>query len=317
MDTYNVPVSFHYFIEESDEDFEVMEGRLVEIVKEVNRLFDNESAYLENPAFTRLGVSLVIDTIVVHRLGEGDFGEFQESFRNNNLDFSYVDNSDHLSSVRVGMIPIDDDFYQTTAWGEFPYFQNQQNSMLGFTSSVYLVESLRNYDQQVKDHYGIGFPYIFANEDTYTTKLGGEWLAHEMGHILGLFHVFGRNCERTATDPQTGLSGVYDIDFCDDTYGYINNGSGGVAEKCTEGPEVPEFRTNTNVMDYRDYTTRITKDQLMRVQAVLTRGLPISTIVIPPITTWVGGFESPNARLMPARSRADDQHLPIRCATQP
>lgn len=133
----------------------------------------------------------------------------------------------------------------------------RENSLPGLYANNTYYTSIPNFP------YGITINNTYINEENiYKT------LAHELGHYLGLHHVFAeKDCET-------------ETDYCDDTYSYnresydnnlAENGAGMTEQQkyqrtSCEGIEFTSF----NIMDYDySYMNQFTADQFLRIRHVL------------------------------------------------
>ena len=132
----------------------------------------------------------------------------------------------------------------------------RENSLPGLTANNHYFSNMPSYTHCIS----INNTYI-TEDDVYTT------LAHELGHYLGLFHVFSeQECNET--------------DYCEDTPNYDRNAYTEWLSTLTppynfqevvkrNGCEGESF-ISTNVMDYfYSYQNRFTANQYSRVRHVL------------------------------------------------
>lgn len=142
------------------------------------------------------------------------------------------------------------------------------------------------------------FPWGIALNNTYLYEANAyKTLAHELGHYLGLLHVFAEKDCTTETD------------YCDDTYSYNRNEY--TTELSQNGANLTEQEkyqrtscegvkfTSYNIMDYDySYMDRFTADQFLRIRHVLEHS-PL--IPGPKNVTVTKGFietEEPVIRIM-------------------
>lgn len=158
----------------------------------------------------------------------------------------------------------------------------RQNSLEGLQANNYYYTQLPNVP------WGIVLNNSHINEErAYTT------LAHELGHYLGLLHVFGeKDCEET--------------DYCDDTPSY--NREEYIAS-LTEGMQEQELFNRMgcdgnpfvsyNIMDY-DYShlNQFTLDQYKRVRHVLENSPLIPGPKNITVTKSLGGDSKPEIQIM-------------------
>ncbi len=149
-------------------------------------------------------------------------------------------------------------FTETSTAGisHLPYTP-RENSLVGLQANNYYFSNQPTYPHCIS----INNTYI-TQEDAYIT------LAHELGHYLGLFHVFSEN-------------GCDESDYCDDTPNYNRNTYLEWLQTLTPPYNFQEViqRTScdgeasyisTNIMDYYySYQDRFTAQQYSRVRHVL------------------------------------------------
>jgi zinc-dependent metalloproteinase lipoprotein len=130
----------------------------------------------------------------------------------------------------------------------------RQNSLVGLIANNTYYTKIPNFPWGIT----LNNTYIYESSN-YTT------LAHELGHYLGLHHVF-----TTATDS---------TDYCDDTYTYnrteyenylAQNPEMTMQEKYQRKTDDGITFTSYNVMDYYySHMNQFTADQFLRVRHVL------------------------------------------------
>ena len=277
---HNLPVIFHVLYKSStNKQQNIIEGHLASLMEEVNKLYDNcgedldikfvmathdpDSSLLEEPGVVR------------HKINE------------TTINSSYF--------MGYGKDPKK---YCQYMWDPSQYinifiYSFEDKGILGISHSPYVIkpdtlEGLTELEYEADWHelpwpqcVSINNEYIYSHEEYYTITDVVNTLAHELGHFLGLRHVFSE-------EPITYDRDVcFDSDFCDDTptynkaaydklmQAYLSSGGGVddaereillMREDCETGEE---FRS-TNIMDYA-YTeaNRFTPQQAARICYVL------------------------------------------------
>lgn len=284
---YNLPVIFHVlYKDKSDARQYVSQSRLAEILGVVNKLYTASSESVDmNLSFllaTTDEEGNTLDTPGVEYIEWEDdypinFSEFMVDKTNNYVD--YLWNPNRYINVMVYNFKSEDgsDAY-TLGISHLPFTTTGDNCLEGLNEVKY------SYLEQSN----ISFPYCVSINSLYINEQSSQTLynaadvtvtmAHELGHFLGLHHVFAEDEEGTANE-------CIDTDYCDDTPSYNKTEYDAYLEYVAE-KEPKNFtfknlvkRTNCsgesfvsyNIMDYAiSHSDRFTADQRSRVRHVLT-----------------------------------------------
>lgn len=277
---YRLPVVFHVlYNKEINKKQNVIEGHLAELIGEVNKLY------------AQCGVDLGLEFAMATHDPEGNLLE-EPGVDRHKINEATLNSSFFMGYGR------DPKKYCTYMWDPNRYinifiYTFEDKGILGISHFPYAIkphamEGLAELETDAPweelpwpQCVSINNEYIYSHEAYYTMTDVVNTLAHELGHFLGLRHVFSE-------DPETYDRDIcLDSDFCTDTptynkvaYDKFMQGcmtSGGsvddnekqllmMREDCETGEE---FRS-TNIMDYA-YTeaNRFTPQQAARIRYVL------------------------------------------------
>ena len=284
---YELPVIFHVLYKDKANSLQyVSPSRLSDILKVVNSLYKNATRSVDmNLTFTLAThdpENKVLSTPGV------DYIEWPENYPINCEEFmtdnsgkyvEYLWNPNKYINVMIYNFT-SDPISNTTTLGisHIPYSTKGNNFLEGLNETVQTHIEKEN----LKYPYSVSINSLYINyplTDEYSTMDVRVTLAHELGHYLGLFHVF--------TEKRTGelLDSCKDTDYCDDTPSYNKIEYNANYEYIYQyEPKNFNFnylvkRTNCNsekfishnIMDYSiSYSDQFTQDQRYRIRHVLS-----------------------------------------------
>lgn len=277
---YKLPVIFHvlYHDKNNNEQY-VKVGRLPEILKRVNQLYRNAGTSsvnmnLEFVLATEDPNGKTLSEPGVERIewktAAIDINDFMFS---NNSTYNYLiwEPNDYINIMVYKFT--DDDVMGVS---HFPYSPTAYPLAGTETVSYYLKGNNLQYAYCVS----INNTYIYEDPSTPVPNQDdiAITLAHELGHYLGLYHVFSEATE-------DGVDVCEDTDYCTDTYTYDRNAyeawitalskkndriyfeDVSLRHDCVQNIEF----TSRNIMDYAySYLDEFTAQQKARVRHVLT-----------------------------------------------
>ncbi|MCD8293357.1 MAG: zinc-dependent metalloproteinase lipoprotein [Prevotellaceae bacterium] len=281
--TYDLPVIFHVFYQnDKDRTQYVPASRLGEILQNVNNLYADCSVDM-NLKFSLATVDesgTELDTPGVEYIRwTGSYPIDCEEFMSDNTGTyaQYLWEPNDYINVMLYNFKSDGE-YTTLGISDLPYSTEGANYLEG----LYGVQ----YTYLNKDNLNFAYCVSINSLYCYAESVGNEYntadinvtVAHELGHYLGLYHVFAETEEGEAMD------GCEDTDYCGDTPSYnvvdYNNyvqytylfdhdnytyANLVLRTNCDGG----EF-TSTNLMDYAvSYSNRFTEEQRARTRHVL------------------------------------------------
>lgn len=273
---YSLPIIFHVLYKyQNDPTQYVSADRLAEILRQVNELVKKTS--------TSSGVQFeyvlaktdkngnTLATPGVEYISFDQIPMDPEQFMNNNTSKYNHLLWDPNKYINVMMYQFSDN--QTLGISHLPFTVKGANSLSGLNETTYTTLSLSN----LKFPYCVSINSKYINARSTSTKYDeGDivvTLTHELGHYLGLHHVFSEsdnNCE--------------DTDYCKDTPSYnrlayedyvrslmpINNIMQLLPELAQRTNCSGSTFTSTNIMDYSfSYFNEFTPDQYKRIHHVL------------------------------------------------
>ena len=287
---YNLPVVFHVLYKDrSVPEQYVSTRRLAEILGAVNRLYKNSMQNADmNLAFTLATVNpngeKMAQPGVEYIQWQGNYPIDCDEFMHDNINepagkgyVKYLWNPNSYINIMVYNFAQDPDGNATTLGiSHLPFTTKGANSLPGLSEITPSHLELSN----LPFPYCISINSLFINyestADIYTTADVTVTLAHELGHYLGLHHVFsetksGSGCEDTdyCTDTPTYDKEQYDIDCAyikaneqeKFKFDYLVR-----RENCLTG----ESFVSHNIMDYAiSYSDRFTPEQRRRIRHVL------------------------------------------------
>lgn len=137
-------------------------------------------------------------------------------------------------------------------WGGYAYFPILKGIELPGITTVYGTPTLT-------------FPYVTVMSDNAMGRVNGSTLAHEIGHMLGLYHTFDRTGQGQA---------CFDGDYCLDTETHLIDASnsfftssGNIQKNCEK-----ENFYSANIMDYISKSNSFTYDQRERMRTAAVFG---------------------------------------------
>lgn len=255
---YELPVVFHIIYSEiSDTTQNIKAGTVTSLIDQCNKVYNDNGMDLKLVAATMDPEGNVLEVPGIHRVLKStsayqSCSNFMKE--DNTKDADLLWNPNRYVNVYVYKFTENN----TLGISHLPYTP-RQSSLTGLNSNNYYFTHLP------------GFPYGISLNNTYIYEPGAyTTLAHELGHYLGLYHVFlTKACD--ATD---------ETDYCEDTYSYyrpdyekllIEKGDSLTIEEkvmrtTCDGMTFISF----NVMDYEvSYMNQFTPEQYKRVRHVL------------------------------------------------
>ena len=288
---YQLPVIFHIIYDQEHETDTVQNIKAETIEKLVN---GTNLLYAQNPSNQGMGLKLVPaktspDSIPLQEKGIHRVLRSTAAYRN-------ADDFLAPANTQDGDLLWDPNKYVNVY-----VFTCTDNNLLGvshlaLTSRENALPGLEQgqvyYSQIPNFPWGIVLNNTHIYEDDFY-----KTLAHELGHYLGLFHVFSeKGCDET--------------DYCDDTKNYDRTAYTEWLSTFQGDPNDPELfnRTNcetgesfpsTNIMDY-DYSSldRFTQEQCARVRHVLENSPLIPGPKNITVTKGLGETDLPVIRIM-------------------
>lgn len=282
---YKLPIIFHVFYKDQTDPLQyVSASRLGDILQVVNDCYRNSS----------VDMNLTFEPATVDPQGKPmdkpgveyiewpedypiDYDIFMQDTVKNYVNYLWEPNQ--YINVMVYNFKFDDSNSFTLGISHLPF------SVKGST----FLEGLNPTDLSFIKKENIRFPYsvsinsLFINEQSigeqYTAGDITVTLAHELGHYLGLHHVFSE------AETDGVISGCEDTDYCKDTPSYnkleydaycyylgMNEPENFTFETLVKRTDCSDNAfTSDNIMDYAvSYSDRFTDDQRSRIRHVLT-----------------------------------------------
>lgn len=274
---YQLPVIFHVLYQSSTNKKQyVREGHLSTVLDRVNELYrhcgqdlgiqfymaeeDPEGNLLEEPGVERVKINLKS----INSVAFMGYGNEPKKYKSYMWDPNRYINIFIYTFESIGVQGI----------SHLPYLL-KPDAMEGLTTLEYEDWDEVPWPQCVS----INNEFIYSYEDPDTPAIIDvtKTIAHELGHFLGLRHVFSE-------DPLTGDKDVcYDSDFCDDTPTYnkacydkimqsypVYDDEAMALLLMRENCETGEEYLSTNIMDYAcGYMNQFTADQARRMRYVV------------------------------------------------
>lgn len=295
---YELPVIFHVLYEDATDTLQyITASRLEEILEHVNELYVGD-IYGESEdikvkfvlAETNEDGDALSTPGVEYKKYHGDYPIDPYDFMNDDSGHSgnwrYIwEPNDYINVMVYNFSRDSDDDGVTLGISHLPYYAN---------STLPEIEGLTKNDKTYLSKDNLNFPYCVSINSLYAAKHYDDrysnvekqnyystdviaTLAHELGHYLGLYHVF--------TEVDDDEDACEDTDYCDDTPSYnkykydewakafINatpNGQLTLADLAQREPCDGESYLATNIMDYAYcYSYTFTEDQTYRMRQVL------------------------------------------------
>lgn len=284
---YELPVIFHVMYQNEKDPLQyVSQTRLAEILSMVNEMYKNEvNSVNMNLTFTLAdtdpnGASLDNPGVEYVQWTES-YPIDCEKFMNDNSGsyVKYLWDPNRYINVMIYNFSADESSGTTTLGiSHLPFTTTGNNSMEGLNETSHSSLSLKN----LKFPYCASINSLYINDQSfgnnYKTTDVTVTVAHELGHYLGLHHVF------TELDDDDTNS-CEDTDYCEDTPSYNKQAYNDYYTYIVKHDAPKNFfaklvkRTNCsgsefisyNIMDYAiSYSNQFTNDQRNRIRHVLT-----------------------------------------------
>lgn len=286
---YELPVIFHVLYKNSSDPKQyVSQSRLADILNVVNKLYKDKIKSVDmNLTFTLASTDpdgkALTTPGVEYKLWEGSYPIDCDKFMEDDTSkggvgyVKYLWDPNQYINVMIYNFTTDPQSSTTTLGiSHLPFTTTGSNSLEGLNETKYSYLELKN----------LSFPYctsinsLFIDQQSTSTRYNTTdvtvTLAHELGHYLGLHHVFSEGPEGSCED----------TDYCKDTPSYDKDAydmnyqwaiASGVAENNLfaylverESCDGTKF-TSHNIMDYSvSYSDQFTQDQRNRIRHVLT-----------------------------------------------
>ncbi len=281
--TYDLPVIFHVFYQnDKDATQYVPEERVGEILQNVNNLYADCSVDM-NLKFSLATVDesgSELDTPGVEYIRWTgsypiDCEEFMSDVTGTYAQYLWEPN-DYINVMLYNFKS--EGNYTTLGISDLPYSTEGANYLEGLNGTIYTYLTKDNLPFAYCVSINSLYSYEESSGNIYNPSDINVTLAHELGHYLGLYHVFAETEEGEAMD------GCEDTDYCDDTPSYnVVEYNNYVQYTSLRDPRNYTFanlvlRTNceggeftsTNLMDYAvSYSNRFTEEQRARIRHVL------------------------------------------------
>lgn len=285
---YNLPVIFHVlYTDKNDEKQYVSQSRLAEILDVINKMYKDKSKSVDmNLTFKLVAVNPNGDAMntpgVEYVQWEEEYPIDCDAFMSDESGkyVKYLWDPNKYINIMIYNFTKDDSGTTTLGISHIPF------STIGNT----YLEGLNPVKSSYLTIRNLSFPYcasinsLFINEQStaeiYNKSDITVTLAHELGHYLGLHHVFSENKNGDQEDS------CEDTDYCEDTPSY-NKAEYDMNYLWAINDNVPEDKlfaylvkrtncsgeqfTSYNIMDYAvSYSNQFTEDQRNRIRHVLT-----------------------------------------------
>jgi len=281
---YRLPVVFHVlYADENDAWENVTQQHIVNIVNGCNQLYAG------------CGQDMNLELCLAETGPDGNVLE-EPGINRVRWNRPVMDSNEFMTSDDPEILGLlwDPDEYVNVVLYEFASNAVLGVTLLPYTAAPAYLEGCTMLEEAV-DYTSLDHPHCISLNNTYIMDYRQDYsvfskseymasdpavtLAHELGHYLGLRHVF-------AEDPETGSTdSSVDSDFCDDTptynkhqydifyteTGYSVANFDILAERTTPSGET---FTQHNIMDYAvTYADRFTPEQCERVRYILSNGI--------------------------------------------
>lgn len=301
--TYQLPVIFHVLYTGSASDsVRALASRLPNILNKVNELYKGNVYGWRDVYSENINVNFVLANSdesgnALSKPGV-EFNQWKGSFP--------IEASSFMASKNNTQLIWEPNEYINVM--VYPFEQNTKGSIiLGMSHMPYTLNDSTRLDglEQAKAHYisknNLAFPYcVSINSDylyrestryddaehgkykyTYDTCDIVATLAHELGHYLGLHHVFTEEQKSSgSSNSYTEVDDCFDSDFCDDTPSYNKVAYNDSLKQAPNGTTMQQYSTrhscdgttfeSDNIMDYSiGYAFQFTKQQKERMRHVL------------------------------------------------
>lgn len=274
---YNLPVIFHVFYKNKAEALQyVNSNRFSEILNEVNKLYKDTSKSIDmNLTFSLASIDPEGNELTTPGV---EYIEWPEGYPINCKTFMNDEKQGYVNYLWEPNLYINVMVYN---------FKQEGNSIILGISNLPLttngeayLEGLNTSNYSFLRKKNLVNPYCVSINSLYINDKGTDGInatvAHELGHYLGLHHVFNEN-KRTGDI----VDNCIDSDYCEDTPPYNkvkynewlaeNYGSSSFATLALRVDcNTEEEFTSYNIMDYSySYLNQFTPDQFARVRHVL------------------------------------------------
>ena len=298
---YHLPVIFHVLYNTNDQYIQY--ARLKEILSNVNELYQGNVYNLQIDTTESENIHVVFEMAKKDESGKTlstpgveyikiDEKEIScDSFMSEEKYAKYTWDQNEYINVMVYAFKANDDQTTTLGISHRPFSSNNLPAIKGLTEiNYYPLSKPTNFAYCVSinslylDQKYEGTRYTTdknSKKYTYNSIDPNATLAHELGHYIGLYHVF-------AEDKEDGsmLKSDNDTDYCDDTPSYNRpayqewlthyyithraTGKGNLKEATVHSNSKGQTWKADNIMDYEcSYSMRFTKDQAYRIRQVL------------------------------------------------
>lgn len=281
--TYEIPVIFHVLYADRNQAAQYISAtRLENILKAVNKFYagSGEGSNL-NVTFTlaqtdEKGKALSTPGVEYIQWEEDYPIAYSDFMTNNENKYTrYIWDPNQYINVMMYPFKSDNERYTTLGISHMPYTTKGSHSLEGLTQ----IEQTTLKKGNLMYPYCVSINSLYIDEEStdqyYNPQDVTVTLAHELGHYLGLYHVFSEDEDDTCKD----------TDYCEDTPSYNKTEydsyyewavKGGVEQSKWFSALVQRTNcsgkrfTSTNLMDYEiSYSNQFTADQRARVRHVL------------------------------------------------
>jgi zinc-dependent metalloproteinase lipoprotein len=209
-ETYELPVIFHVLYNEQNDSLQyVQQSRIAEIISGVNQLYSNNNMNLKFVLATTNPEGSTLSEQGIDRQKISSSSLDCDNFMDGKLADSnkYINMLWDLNSyINVFLFPFatDNSGYTTLGITYLPMVSSSKTLSGLAVGNYYLTHS---WDYPQCSAINSLYVYETSTSTAYNTADATITIAHELGHYLGLFHVFSSN-------------GCSDTDYCDDTPNY-------------------------------------------------------------------------------------------------
>ena len=332
--TYRLPVVFHVLYTDDNDSVRALATRLPQILSYVNEICKG-NVYGWRGVY---GEDINVDFQLAKEDENGKtLSTPGVTFQRWNGDFP-IEAQSFMSSKNTSLIWEPNDYINVMV---YPFKQETKGSIiLGISHMPYSIsdttmsDGLETTSARYLSKSNLGFPYCVSINSDYVYRMSTRYtladhgaksylydscdivatLAHELGHYLGLHHVFTeKKTDNDGSSAWTEADDCFDSDFCDDTPSYNKVEYDRNLPNLSKDSKMDELVSRTscdgtvfesnNIMDYAiGYAFRITPEQKQRIRHVLyysplipgpkkngvnkkTRGIADESIINLPIVT--------------------------------